>query len=58
MCMMKKTVPAAQSGEDNIQDMLPVACDDNIRGKFTTATIKTDYSYEKQTNRQYHFKKL
>ena len=56
--MMKKTVPAAQSGEDNIQDMLPVACDDNIRGKFTTATIKTDYSYEKQTNRQYHFKKL
>ena len=32
MYMMTKTVPATQYGDDNIQYMLPVACDDNTKG--------------------------
>ena len=28
---MMKTVPAAQSGDDNIRDMLPVVCDGNVK---------------------------
>ena len=43
-------MPAAQSGDDSTQDMLPVVCDDNDKEKCTTATTKND-SFEDKTKK-------
>ena len=47
---MTKTAPTTKSGDDNIQDMLPVACDDNSTGTFTAATKKINSFDEKTEN--------
>ena len=47
---MTKMVPAAQDGDDIIQDMLSVTCCDNSKEKSATATTKSDYFDEKNKN--------
>ena len=47
---MTKTVPAAQAGDGNTRDMLPVACDDNAKETCTSATIKSD-SFDEKTKK-------
>ena len=42
ICTATKTVTAAQSGDYNIQDMLPVACGANDKGTWTSETEKSD----------------
>ena len=42
-----RTVPGAQDGDDNIQYMLPVSCDETFKETCTTETTKSDYFYEK-----------
>ena len=45
---IKEMVLAAQAGDDNIQYMLPVACEKISKGKFTTATTKSGSFDEKK----------
>ena len=40
---MTKMVPAAQSGNDKIQDMLPTECDVNSKGVCKSEETKIDY---------------
>ena len=41
---------AYQSGAGNIQDMLPVSCDENTKRTFTTVILKSDYFDKKTKN--------
>ena len=45
---MVETVPAVQYGDNNIQYMLPVACDDNTKVTCTKSTTKSD-SFDEKT---------
>ena len=47
ICMVKNMVPVEQSGYDNIQDMLTVACGENSKLIYTTATTNSDSFGEK-----------
>ena len=48
--MVKNMVPVEQSGYDNIQDMLTVACGENSKLIYTTATTNSDSFGEKTKN--------
>ena len=47
---MTKMVPVAQAGDDNISYNMPVACDENTKVTFATATKKCDSFDEKTKN--------
>ena len=47
---MKKYIPEAQDGDDKIQRVLTLVCDDSAKVTCTTATIKSDNFDEKTKN--------
>ena len=55
---MKKMVPVAQAGYDNIQNIMNFSCDQNTEGVFTAVTTERDYFDEKTKILSAPFKQL